>query len=199
MKVGTKSVLWGVHAFWWHPLTVLIAWRKLYKRWPHWWELVAIFCHDLGYWGKPNMDGPEGEQHPVFGAVLASQIVKQITRDKWRHQRCTFEHDSLAYKTYEFSAFHSRYFAFKHKVKPSDLAWADKLCVWYDPAWFYLFRAKLSGEIKEYRRNASKCVPEFLPDSAWLFWYRNKVTAQVAARLPATEGHHIDGDNKSCQ
>ncbi|MCK5235828.1 MAG: hypothetical protein KAR06_02490, partial [Deltaproteobacteria bacterium] len=60
--VGTKSLLFGVHQFIWHPITVLIAWCKLYG-WPTWPELVCIIVHDWGYWGKPNMDGPEGEKH----------------------------------------------------------------------------------------------------------------------------------------
>lgn len=204
MKVGTKSVLFGVHQFLWHPFTVLLAWRKLYGTWPAWWQCIAIFCHDLGYWGKPNMDGPEGELHPVRGAEWAGTAVKFLAWCGWRLRGvksdvAMFLADLVALEVMKFSIYHSRYFSFKHGAEPSDLAWADKLCVWYDPAWFYLLRANLSGEIKEYRRNATKCVPEFLPDSAWLFWYRNKVTAQVAARLPATEGHHIDGDNTTCQ
>lgn len=56
MKTGTKSLLFGVHQFIWHPLTVLLAWIKLYG-WPAWEELVCIIIHDWGYWGKSNMDG----------------------------------------------------------------------------------------------------------------------------------------------
>ena len=68
MRVGTKSVLFGAHAFWLHPWVVAAAWWKLYGfPWdPRLW--VAFFVHDLGYWGKPNMDGPEGERHVEWGA-----------------------------------------------------------------------------------------------------------------------------------
>lgn len=68
MRIGTKSVLYGAHAFYLHPWFVAWAWWKLYGfPWKPWlW--VMFFVHDLGYWGKPNMDGPEGERHPWFGA-----------------------------------------------------------------------------------------------------------------------------------
>ena len=70
MKVGTKSVLFGVHCFFLHPIFVAIAWTKLYgfPFDPRIW--VAFFVHDLGYWGKPNMDGPEGETHVELGAKI---------------------------------------------------------------------------------------------------------------------------------
>ncbi|MFP3947126.1 MAG: hypothetical protein ACLFWG_00215 [Longimicrobiales bacterium] len=73
MRVGTRSVLFGVHAFWMHPFFVARAWWKLYGfPWdPRLW--VAFFVHDLGYWGKPNMDGPEGERHPELGATLVAR------------------------------------------------------------------------------------------------------------------------------
>src|SRR5688572_8618904 len=80
MKRGTLSVLFGVHQFLWHPITVLRAWRHLYGRWPKWHWIIAILCHDLGYWGKPNMDGPEGQTHPEAGAELASDVVYRIGR-----------------------------------------------------------------------------------------------------------------------
>ena len=48
MKVGTKSVLFGAHAFWLHPFFVAVAWTRLYGfPWdPRLW--VAFFVHDLG-------------------------------------------------------------------------------------------------------------------------------------------------------
>ena len=53
MKIGTRSVLFGAHAFWLHPWFVAAAWWKLYGfPWdPRLW--VAFFLHDLGYFGKP--------------------------------------------------------------------------------------------------------------------------------------------------
>lgn len=51
MKTGTKSVLFGAHCFFIHPLFVALAWWKLFGfPWdPRLW--VAFFVHDLGYWG----------------------------------------------------------------------------------------------------------------------------------------------------
>jgi hypothetical protein len=68
MKIGTKSVLFGAHGFFLHPLFVALAWWKLYgfPFDPRLW--LAFTLHDLGYIGKPNIDGPEGEEHPTFGA-----------------------------------------------------------------------------------------------------------------------------------
>lgn len=70
IPMGTRSLLWGAHQFLIHPLFVALAWWRLYGfPWdPRLW--VAFFVHDLGYWGMPNMDGPEGEEHPRLGAAL---------------------------------------------------------------------------------------------------------------------------------
>jgi len=68
MKVGTKSLLWGVHQIFWHPLTVTLAWRELYKKWPSWKEFVCIFIHDwdIGdaqiWMGKKEKDIQSGRQ-----------------------------------------------------------------------------------------------------------------------------------------
>ena len=201
MRVGTKSVLFGVHAFWWHPLTVLIAWHKLFG-FANFWQLIAIFCHDLGYWGKPNMDGPEGETHPEGGARITLNVVYFLSYWFRRlrgedHIQAQLYGSEDASGAMVFSLLHSRYYAFKLEEIPSNLCWADKLCVWYDPKWWYLLRAKLSGEIKEYRRNAAKCVPLYLPDSVWFDFYRKKVIKQVAGRIPATKGHHLDENIES--
>ena len=70
MKTGTKSVLFGAHCFFIHPWFVAAAWWKLYgfPRDPRLW--IAFFVHDLGYLGKPNMDGVEGETHIELGARI---------------------------------------------------------------------------------------------------------------------------------
>lgn len=154
MKIGTKSVLFGVHQFLWHPWTVGLAWRRLFKVWPTWREWICIFLHDLGYWGKPNIDGPEGRTHPEFGAAIV---------------------DYLLGKNYcEFTLFHSREYAKLARAEPSLLCWADKYCVMVEPIWFYLLRAKLSGEVKEFKANAPEHV-RTQSDRFWQQWYRTKV------------------------
>jgi hypothetical protein len=74
MKIGTKSVLFGAHQFLIHPWFVAAAWWKLYGfPWdPRLW--VAFILHDLGYWGKPNMDGPEGETHVEWAANVMGYL-----------------------------------------------------------------------------------------------------------------------------
>lgn len=71
MKQGTWSVLFGCHSPV-HSLVVLIAWRKWYGRWPSWWQVVCIFIHDIGHWGKQYLDDYElKKKHGVAGARLA--------------------------------------------------------------------------------------------------------------------------------
>ncbi|MEA4975700.1 MAG: hypothetical protein VB046_08200 [Paludibacter sp.] len=70
MKVGTKSVLFGAHCFFVHPVFVAIAWIKLFG-WP--WDpriWIAFFVHDLGYFGKADIDGKEGKNHVELGANI---------------------------------------------------------------------------------------------------------------------------------
>ncbi len=130
MNVGTKSLLIGVHQFLLHPLLVAIAWWKLYGvPWdPRLW--LAFVVHDLGYWGKPNMDGPEGEKHVEWGACFM---------DTWFGQ----EWGSLC-------RYHSRFAARRDGKQFSRLCVADKLVTTIEPWWLYLPRARLSGELSEY-------------------------------------------------
>lgn len=74
MKVGTKSVLFGAHCFCLHPLFVARAWWKLFGfPWdPRLW--AAFVVHDIGYWGKPNIDGKEGETHVEWGAKVMHRL-----------------------------------------------------------------------------------------------------------------------------
>lgn len=157
MRIGTKSILFGVHQFLWHPLTVLRAWRKLYGR-PTWREAVCIMIHDWGYWGCPNMDGVEGEQHPIRGALLAMGLF-------------------LDMQYYYLVLDHSRHYARTQEREPSKLCWADKLSILYEPAWFYLLRARLSGEVKEYRRVAADFggPPLSASDREWFKWVRERL------------------------
>lgn len=153
LKRGTKSVLFGVHQFIWHPITVLIAWWKLYGR-PSWKELICIFVHDLGYWGSPNMDGEEGERHPELGADIAKKL---------------FGPDY-----YFLCLYHSRHYARTAGAEPSKLCWADKLSIFYEPWWFYIFRALLSGEIHEYRELAVGYIPLRASHRTWFEWIKER-------------------------
>lgn len=130
MCIGTRSVLWGYHAFWLHPWFVAWAWVRLYG-WPtdyRYW--LAFLVHDLGYWGKPNMDGEEGERHVLWGA-------------NWMFQR-------FGYHWGVFTMYHSRFYARRYGGEPSMLCFADKIAFTLYPTWLIRVLWMLSGEGKEY-------------------------------------------------
>ncbi len=135
MKVGTKSVLFGVHCIFIHPFFVAFAWWKMFA-FP--WDIrlwFAFFLHDIGYLGKRDMDGNEGEQHVVLGG----RIMGGLFGPNWG----------------DFTLCHSRHWA-KRVGKPySKLCLADKLAFVLTPAWLYLPMARMSGELHEYMRVAS--------------------------------------------
>lgn len=156
METGTKSVLFGVHQFLWHPVTVYIAWWKLYGR-PTWREAVCIFVHDLGYIGSPDMDGDRGETHPFLGASIALRLF-----------------DS---KHYFLCLYHSRHYARTAGMEPSKLCWADKLSILYDPWWLYIPRAIMSGEIHEYRKQSAIVggIPLTSSHRRWFKWVKARM------------------------
>ncbi len=130
MKRGTKSILFGAHCWCIHPWFVALGWWKLYgfPFDPRLW--VAFFVHDLGYWSKPNMDGPEGQTHPELGG----RIMERLFGEQWG----------------DFTRLHSRYYARLEGKPVSPLCAADKLATSLIPAWIYVPMATWSGEIYEY-------------------------------------------------
>lgn len=184
MKVGTKSVLFGAHCFLFHWLLVARGWFHLYgfkKVWigvktakehgedrfgnpvaipyrlniyasilnPKVW--VAFFVHDLGYWGKPNMDGEEGERHPEWA--------------------CGFMNEWFGEPWGSFVLDHSRFYARKYNRQVSALCFADKLVISYEPARFYLWRTRLSGELDEYLRMADVNSGGQVSNATALEWF----------------------------
>ena len=149
MRTGTKSLLFGVHQFVWHPVTVWLAWVWLYRDVPSWRETVCIVVHDWGYWGKAKMDDSEGERHPEVGASIAGRLFGP----------------SYA----ELCLLHSRHYARRCSQNPSLLCWPDKFSIIFEPWWFYLPRAWASGELKEYRENAdvTGVITEQSSDREW--------------------------------
>jgi len=129
LPVGTRSILIGAHQFLIHPLYVAKAWRLLYgpPRDPRLW--LAFFLHDLGYWGRHDLDGPDGERHVEW----AARVMRPFGRDwSW------------------LCLLHSRYYARSVNLPPSRLCAADKLAMTLEPEWLYLPRVILSGECWEY-------------------------------------------------
>ncbi len=162
MRIGTKSVLFGAHAFWIHPWVIAYAWWKLYgwrtvecrntRTHPALWKpwlWVVFFVHDLGYLGKPNMDGLEGEAHPWRGANVLYWLqtgwgfillnpLKTIRKGHyaivypWELSR-RWLYSKMIGRQWgiwgDFSLYHSRYLAKKYNTGYSLLCVADKLAI----------------------------------------------------------------------
>lgn len=164
LNVGTKSVLFGVHCFFWHPITVAAGWWLYHGRMPnrlHEW--LAIIFHDVGYIGCSDMDGPSGVSHPHRSAQPFVRLASRVPSAGFVYTA------GLIYG-------HSRSFAAKHGLPTSSLYAPDKLCVLFDPSWFYLLRARLSGEIWEYIRNSP--TPDATPPE-WLRNYKAEVRRRI--------------------
>lgn len=153
LKRGTKSILFGVHQFIWHPFTVWRAFRYLYGRNPGLSGAICIFAHDLGYWGKNTMDGPDGRTHPEGGARIARRLVYWAARLRGKGKQHARQ---LATQAFDYCLFHSTHYAQLKNREVSPLYLPDKVCVLFDPPWFYLLRARLSGELKEYVDNDNR-------------------------------------------
>lgn len=177
MRTGTKSILFGAHAFWFHPWFVALAWWELYgfPFDPRLW--IAFFVHDLGYWGKEKMDDVEGESHPWPGALLIHSWIDSghrwqhlhefgegLSRIERRHhifQRGSRQQvlaDFLKVPTGRWTdlcLYHSRFLAKRYGQPPSRLCAADKLAFSLTPKWLYLLMASASGEIREYMSDAA--------------------------------------------
>lgn len=136
MTLGTKSLLFGVHQFLFHPLFVLWGWRIYHRRWPNWRELVCIVIHDWGYWGCKTMDGKDGKRHPIWAAEWASKHLDDHTsKGRLRYFRLCF--------------LHSGFMAKQAQRPPSALCWPDKLGFVLMPWWLWVGLGLLSGEIKK--------------------------------------------------
>lgn len=181
MKIGTKSILFGAHAFYLHWLFVAVAWWKLYGfPWdPRLW--VAFFVHDLGYFGKPNMDGAEGERHVEWGARIMWKLFDWPGRKQFWHDFCLY---------------HSRFYAKRDGKSFSRLCVADKLSIVLTPAWIYIPMTRLSGEIHEYMKLADARTKAGEPKYASMNIYSDDVKqwyANIQEYLQRWVEEHKDG------
>jgi hypothetical protein len=130
MTVGTKTLLWGSHCAILHPWYVARAWIRLYG-WPwhpaYW---LAFVIHDWGYWGRANIDGPEGERHPLWAAKALNRLFGR----EW----------------FYFCLLHSRFYSKRMGLPYSRLCVADKLAITLMPPKVWVRLARWSGEIDEY-------------------------------------------------
>mgnify|MGYP003335641718 CR=1 FL=1 len=177
MNLGTRSVLFGVHCFWWHPITVLMAYRKLWARWPSFIELICIAVHDLGYWGSPDIDGPEGRLHSIRSGDLAFRIVYRLYYFllwfRFGTSCARYFAAGIASEARDIVRYHSRWASCEFGKPISNLCWPDKFSITMEPRWFYLFRARLSGEIWEYTGRACDKPPK-----EWYVWYLSRLNIE---------------------
>jgi hypothetical protein len=179
MQIGTKSLIFGAHQFLWHPIAVFLAWCKLYGL-PNWKELVCIVIHDWGYWGCSDIDGENGNHHPYLAARIAG---KYLDDNNYWHG----EYGKLC-------LCHSRYCAKENFMEPSELCWADKLSVKYDPWWLYLPRVIISGEIKEFRQRADdfgECRKN-KSNREWYLWVQERMIRKAYNRDVRVAYHRGD-------
>lgn len=156
LSIGTRSTLYGYHAFYLHWFFVARGWIRLYGwTWDprHW---IAFLVHDLGYFGKPNMDGVEGTTHPRLGAWIMSMFDtpdRQVAvRTKNWGRVIRFNHGTSDW--HDFALFHSRHYAALLNRPVSLLCAADKLAITFYPKWLLKFLVESSGEIVEYKELA---------------------------------------------
>lgn len=182
LPIGTKSILFGYHCWFIHPFIVAEAWSRLYgfPLDPRLW--VMFFVHDLGYWGLDNLDDPDsGELHPVWGAELMTRLFDRLdTREFVIIDQAWTAPDGDRIGVYtahlgkwgRLSLLHSRFLCRKiytplglqirdpedreKGVEPSRMCIADKLAITLYPEWLYMLLINLTGEIREYMRDAKE-------------------------------------------
>jgi len=141
MRIGTKSVLFGIHNPIIHSFFMFVAWVKLYGWSKELLDPRLHFCfllHDIGYWGCESMDGPDGEMHPALGA----NVIGAMFGREWGNL-CRFHSGTMVemYNNLPGSLVTN---------KPSKLYAPDKLASPLYPAWLYKILSGWSGEWKEY-------------------------------------------------
>lgn len=74
MTQGTISIIFGCHSPV-HSILVLLAWRKIYGKWPKFWETVCILIHDIGHYGLNYLDDvKQKRKHWRPGAEIAWRL-----------------------------------------------------------------------------------------------------------------------------
>lgn len=75
MKIseGTKSVLIGSHSIV-HSILIVIAWKKLYGKFPNWKMVICILLHDIGYCGMNHITNKSNVGHSDLGANIAEKL-----------------------------------------------------------------------------------------------------------------------------
>ena len=107
------------------------------------------------------MDGEWGMNHPELGAKIAGSLFGDVY--------------------YDLVLLHSRRLARELGATPSKLCWADKASILFEPEWFYLLRARASGELAEYRDKTAWRVRSGESDGKWFKWLKRDLTKAALA------------------
>lgn len=177
MRIGTRTLLFGVHQVFLHPILLAISWTMLFG-FPTKLALWACFVvHDWGYWSKPNLDGEEGERHPELG----SRIITRLFGEEWG----------------KFCLYHSRRYAERDGQPISDLCKADKLAFIIHPTWLYVIQTSLAGEINEYHREA-RITGKNPPSTRYKFieWSKAKTNTWLANIILTTHAVNNSHDEE---
>lgn len=137
MKQGTVSVLVGCHSVI-HSVLVVISWWKLYGRFPKLWQMICIFLHDVGHWGKNYLDDyEEKKRHWELGAKIAKKIFGQKGYNLIAgHDIHSGVDKSLLYKPDKYSWYIAPTWwlwcniLFERKLKRSGLNWMQSIRLW---------------------------------------------------------------------
>jgi len=141
MIEGTKSVLFGCHNPVMHGLAVLRAWKLEYGSWPEWWQIIGIFLHDIGVWGKQYLSDDNAKKgHWELGAKITCKftikICKYFLKTDYLTQR------ELSSKAWMFCAGHCPE---ESKWTQSLLMRADKASWLVAPLWWMKWNYWLEG------------------------------------------------------
>ena len=187
MRPGTKSLLFGEHQFLLHPLYVAWAWRHLFGfPWdPRLW--LCFLVHDWGYWGREDMDGESGREHPECGARLAHRLLDVVESSEFDW------HVSWQHVWYDFCLYHSRYLAERAGHPVSRLALADKMSFVLMPWWIYLPLAWLSGSLREYMANGRRMGEPTVGRREWHRALRDKTLEWIARTFGSPAGVYKHG------
>jgi hypothetical protein len=171
--------------------------------WRAWWKLygfprdprlyIAFFVHDLGYLFRPNMDGKEGEWHPMLGSNIMARLF-DWPYSRWSQPIAEFcdRHwgvDPQGMNWGSFALYHSRYLAKAIGHPVSKLCFADKLATARTPSWLYLPMVTATGEIREYLKNAQTADSHWKPTG----YDKKRWHAQLCDYMHKWVEEHKDG------
>lgn len=140
MTEGTRSYLFGCHHFLMHPIQDIRGWWYEHGRWPCWWEIIAIFCHDIGVCGRQYLSVPGAKAgHWRKGANLARRIVRDVYRVKaWLLRRHRYTLSRLMARAYGEEAYRlvAGHCPEESGYPRSNLFRPDKRCWVIAPMWW---------------------------------------------------------------